>query len=520
MIRRLDVKVIIALLVTALVPLGVSIHLVSQAVRASLGLGLNEEIAAQLDGGLAVHREYVEAIKEIHRLRLERLAGRAELTRAAADRDEAAIRGILERFLAEQPDLRGLRLIGSEGEAIEVTTAAGASGSPERIVSDIRPFPQEPFRSLAADFAVDAELATAFERAARDVETYRALMAAPPAYLGRAFISVYLLLIGGTVTISILLGILWTRRLVRRIHRLAAATSEVAAGDLAVHVEPGPRDEVGTLVEAFNGMVAELRQSRSRIEYLQKISAWQEMARRLAHEIKNPLTPIHLAAQQLRDKYGGDDERFSLLLSQSTEIIEEEVQTLQRLTADFSAFARLPQVEPEPVDLCEFLGEYAASLSHTGEHGEVSISWRAEQRPLAAHIDRMMFRRVLDNLVRNAAEALRDAGTADPAVTIVARRRRGRREAMVELRIGDNGPGILEKRRESIFEPYFTTKSEGTGLGLAIAKKVVLEHQGRIRAEPGERGGCEFVIELPAADAAGEAPAALKDPPEAKATRS
>jgi nitrogen fixation/metabolism regulation signal transduction histidine kinase len=499
MIRRLDVKIIVTLLGTALVPLGVSIHLVSEAVHASLGLGLNEEIAAQLERGLAVHRAYIEAIKESQRLRLEQIADSRSLAAAAVGSDEAELRRVLESLVEADPPLRAVRLTGPSSRAVEVEAVADLSGPPARIVSRAAPVALGPYDRVEADFAVDAGLAAAFERAGRDVETYRALMRAPPAYLGRAFISVYLLLIGGTVAASIALGILWTRRLARRIHRLAAATAEVAAGNLAVRVDPGAKDEVGALVAAFNGMVAELHQSRSRIEYLQRISAWQEMARRLAHEIKNPLTPIHLATQQLRGKYGGDDERFSLLLEQSTEIIEEEVETLRRLTADFSAFARLPRVETEPVDLGEFLDECAASLSCTGEHDAVELSWRVEQRPLPVRIDRMMFKRVVDNLVRNAAEAMRDAGTTGPRVSVTARRIGRGREAAVELRIADNGPGIPAERQAAIFEPYFTTKSEGTGLGLAIAKKIVLEHEGAIRLETPAGGGCGFVIDLPAA---------------------
>jgi nitrogen fixation/metabolism regulation signal transduction histidine kinase len=499
MIRRLDVKIIVTLLVTALVPLGVSIHLVSRAVDTSLGLGLNDEIAAQLERGLAAQRAHIESIKEAQRLRLERLADSRALAAATAGSDEAEVRRVLESLAEADPSLRALRLSGSSSRTVEIVAVAELTGPPARIVTRQVPAVIGPYDSLEAEFAVDADLVAAYERAGRDVETYRALMKAPPAYLGRAFISVYLLLIGGTVAASIGLGVVWTRRHARRIHRLAAATTRVAAGDLAVHVEPGARDEVGELVERFNAMVGELAHNRSRIEYLQKISAWQEMARRLAHEIKNPLTPIHLAAQQLRGKYGGDDERFSRLLEQSTEIIEEEVETLRRLTADFSAFARLPRVEPEPVDLGEFLDECAATFSHTGEHGEVGIAWTVEHRPLPVRIDRTMFKRVLDNLVRNAAEALREAATADPRIRIAARRTGKGRDAAVELRIADNGPGIPAQQQAAIFEPYFTTKSEGTGLGLAIAKKIVLEHEGAIRLETPPGGGSEFVIDLPAA---------------------
>jgi nitrogen fixation/metabolism regulation signal transduction histidine kinase len=260
-----------------------------------------------------------------------------------------------------------------------------------------------------------------------------------------------------------------------------------------VRVDPGSGDEVGELVESFNGMVAELGASRTRIEYLQKISAWQEMARRLAHEIKNPLTPIHLAAQQLREKYAGDDPEFRRLLDQSTEIIEEEVATLRRLTTDFSAFARLPEVRPQLVDLREFLEECEQSLMHLGEQG-VAVVWEVPSDPIPVLIDRMMMKRVLDNLTRNAAEALVGAEVKEPRIRITAARTGGRKHPEVELRVADNGPGIQPEHHPSIFDPYFTTKSEGTGLGLAICKKIVLEHGGRIWVDEDAARGAVFIV--------------------------
>jgi two-component system, NtrC family, nitrogen regulation sensor histidine kinase NtrY len=300
------------------------------------------------------------------------------------------------------------------------------------------------------------------------------------------------------VAVSITVGIFWTRRLARRIHRLGEAQARVAQGDLTVRVDPGSRDEVGELVESFNGMVAELAVSRTRIEYLQKISAWQEMARRLAHEIKNPLTPIHLAAQQLREKYVGDDPKFKRLLEQSTEIIEEEVGTLRRLTTDFSAFARLPEVRPELMDLREFLEECEQSMLQLGDQG-VTVIWEVPSDPIPVLIDRMMMKRVIDNLTRNAAEALKGAAVANPEIRITAQRLKSRKHPEVEIRVADNGPGIQPEHHPSIFDPYFTTKSEGTGLGLAICKKIVLEHGGRIWVDEDASQGAVFVVVLPLA---------------------
>ena len=136
------------------------------------------------------------------------------------------------------------------------------------------------------------------------------------------------------------------RRATGRVAALRDAAQRVGAGDLSVRVAPRGNDELDELARAFDVMVAELGDARSRLGYLQKVSAWQEVARRLAHEIKNPLTPIQLAVQELGSKYRGDDPDYRRLLATAQEILNEEVGAIRRLVDDFSAFAKLPKVEP------------------------------------------------------------------------------------------------------------------------------------------------------------------------------
>src|SRR5205814_6024339 len=149
------------------------------------------------------------------------------------------------------------------------------------------------------------------------------------------------------------------RRATGRVATLREAASRVAAGDLSVRVAPRGRDELDELGRAFDRMVGELGDARSRLEYLQKVSAWQEVARRLAHEIKNPLTPIQLAVQELASKYRGGDPEYARLLATAQEILNEEVGAIRRLVDDFSAFAKLPKVEPAPIDLGQAVEDFA-----------------------------------------------------------------------------------------------------------------------------------------------------------------
>jgi two-component system nitrogen regulation sensor histidine kinase NtrY len=270
----------------------------------------------------------------------------------------------------------------------------------------------------------------------------------------------------------------------------------VGAGDLTAHVPVSEQDEVGDLTRAFNAMVRDMRESRERIAYLSRIGAWQEFARRLAHEIKNPLTPIQLAVQELHRSYRGDDKRFARTLEDARAIVEEEIATLRRLVSEFSEFARLPEAHLSPADLGVFVRE-AVEAPFRGDESEdegppVEVVGEIEQTPLPAQIDAMLLKRCLDNLIRNASQAIR--GTGRPGHVWVAARRDDD-DVLIEVR--DDGPGVPEDARTRIFDPYYTTKSEGTGLGLAIVKKIVLEHGGEITCSAAPEGGACFRISLP-----------------------
>jgi nitrogen fixation/metabolism regulation signal transduction histidine kinase len=290
---------------------------------------------------------------------------------------------------------------------------------------------------------------------------------------------------------------------------LAEATKLVAAGNLAIRVPERGNDEMSELARAFNRMLGEVADSRARIEYLQRIGAWQEMARRLAHEIKNPLTPIQLAVQEAHRRYADADPKFKKLLDTTLEIVEDEVGTLRRLVGEFSDFARLPQANLEQEDLAEFLRELSAQLVLLGEepgHGElpdelrsvwdgkpIDLVFDVPAEPAEVLMDRHMLRRVLVNLLQNAAQALR-RNSETPAKIRVSLRRDG--DYWV-LDVDDNGAGIPEALRETVFDPYVTTKHDGTGLGLAIVKKIVIEHGGNIAVGDADLGGARLRVRFP-----------------------
>ena len=281
----------------------------------------------------------------------------------------------------------------------------------------------------------------------------------------------------------------------------AIAERKAALGDAALDALAG----------AFNQMVEELSLTRERIDYLQRLAGWQDVARRLAHEIKNPLTPIQLAVQEVARKYNGDDARFKRTLDTAREVVEEEVATLRRLVTAFSEFARLPEVKTAAGDLAEFVRDMATAKAFideaAGADGKVRVEFDAGDAPIPVRLDRIMLRRAFENLVRNAAQAI---GARGGTVTVRAEKRRvtvpGADGAPTEevdqawLVVEDDGPGIPPEHRAKVFDPYFTTKSDGTGLGLAIVRKIAIDHAGDVGLEARPGGGARFILTLPLHD--------------------
>ena len=314
------------------------------------------------------------------------------------------------------------------------------------------------------------------------------------AEIRRSYVRAFGALVVGMAVLAAGIGILIARRTTRRVSDLVGAVRRLASGDLDVQVDPGrAADEVAGLARAFNAMVREVRESRDRIVYLEKISGWQEVARRLAHEIKNPLTPMKLAFQQLEARWAASrlkevDPDFGARLAEAGEVMRDEIGTLQRLVDEFSGFAKLPEVRAEPADLGEFVDDYLRTSPDVAEAADVEVVKASGATPVL--LDRTLMRRVLANLCANAIDAAKPQRARLHLGVARARER-------AVLTVADEGPGIDRAARERIFDPYYTTKKTGTGLGLAIVKKIVLQHGGEIQVGDRPGGGASFSIALP-----------------------
>jgi len=221
----------------------------------------------------------------------------------------------------------------------------------------------------------------------------------------------------------------------------------------------------------------------------QRAAAWREVARRIAHEIKNPLTPIRLAAQRIRKKFEEKASDLPDVLPESTASIEREVDALKRMVDEFSRFARMPEMVAEAVDFAEVVRSVLALYQ-----GLPEIRWEVDTaRDVGTvSVDAEQMRRVLINLIDNAVAAMNGRGT----IRISAGARAG--PGSLHIEVADTGPGIPPADRDKMFVPYFSTKRRGTGLGLAIVHRVVTDHRGTIRVEENDPHGARFVIDIPA----------------------
>jgi len=507
-LSRIRQRLALAIVVTALIPVLVAIWLAESTVRQTAARFYQPEIETHLERSLGVYEELAHAVKHGMRSEALAIAERAPLRRAAKSGDAAAVKRELTLAFPEHPSLVSLVVKDAEGRelarhdrgrpldpklenGLEVERELGEASDPDAAV-------------LVSVFAAERARFDELSEMNQFVDLYKAVDRRREADQ-TSYVLAFALLLGITIALAIGVGTLLAQNVAGRVGELSKATRLVAAGDLTIRVPERGKDELSELARAFNSMLAEVAHSRSRIEYLQRIAAWQEMARRLAHEIKNPLTPIQLAVQEIHRRCPEGDANFKRLLDSTLEIVEDEVGTLRRLVGEFSDFARLPRAILERQDLTAFLREQRDRLLVRDEDrsdGEipldvvrgraegVELSFELPDERIEVMMDRQMLRRVLINLIQNAIQALGD----EPGKVRVRLARAG---DFANLDVEDTGPGIPEENRETVFDPYVTTKHDGTGLGLAIVKKVVVEHGGSVTAQVSELGGALIRIRLP-----------------------
>jgi signal transduction histidine kinase len=316
----------------------------------------------------------------------------------------------------------------------------------------------------------------------------------------RSFTRVFVAAIGALLLVLVAWSAAASRAIARPVHELVDATRSVARGDLDVHVPKKGGAELGELADSFNRMASELAVGRQRLAAAERERAWAEMARQVAHEIKNPLTPMRMTAQLLLRARSEQDPRADAIAERLARTVEAQTGELLRIASDFRQFAGSPLRQLEAVRFDEFVARAAEAGAALFEAGRLTLTTDLGAGLALVRMDVEEMQRVLVNLLQNAVQA-RPQGVA---VRLQSRCVEGR----VVLLVADDGPGVAHEAAERLFTPYFTTKSSGTGLGLAICRRILEGHGGAIRLHESGPHGAVFAIDLPLAAPEATAPEA------------
>jgi two-component system, NtrC family, nitrogen regulation sensor histidine kinase NtrY len=472
----LEWKLVIALLVIVTIPLGVSYVLIDQSKASIVNVASNEAALSivAMEKSLDAYRELFETTKRLHGEIADRLSKRPELVALDPKANLDALLG---------DGLRSIAMLRDDGSVVR--EANRPLDDPRRLRDLVVDQPLPNRGSLRLTFTVPATLQDDYQDVNAAITKAKLIERVRTEELPSDYRTAFLVLMGLAALAAAAIGLFASRTITKPIAALVTTARRVSDGQVDARAELTGKNEMTELGTAFNTMLDDLAQSRSQIEYLQRIGAWQDVARRLAHEIKNPLTPIQLAVQQTVSSYKGDDARFAKTLKETGEIVEEEITGLRRLVDTFRTLGQLPKVEKHPVALADVMHELELDPAFA-----TKLSLVPPSAPVTVRADKLLLKRVLANLVENGIHA------GGSVVVTWSAGADG-----VTITVDDRGNGVAEADRDKIFEPYVTTKATGTGLGLAIARKIAIEHGGdlAVASERAPTGGARFVITLPAA---------------------
>jgi nitrogen fixation/metabolism regulation signal transduction histidine kinase len=291
-----------------------------------------------------------------------------------------------------------------------------------------------------------------------------------------------------TLFLGILIAYLLSNSITKGLKKLEDRIRLLSLHDESQQVEWEGNDEIGSLVNAYNKKVLELERSAQKIAETERELAWREMAKQVAHEIKNPLTPMLLQVQQLERSWKDGREDFGERLKRFNNTMSEQIETLSRIASEFSTFAKLPEAQLEPIKIHSIIKGVSALFHQSGEH-EIELNLKANNDLVLADKDQMT--RVFTNIIGNAIEAKKDQ------ITCKIKIESSLENNLLKIIIKDNGIGISEETISQIFEPNFTTKSRGTGLGLAMVKRIVQHSGGRVSVKSSLGNGSSFILLLP-----------------------
>jgi nitrogen fixation/metabolism regulation signal transduction histidine kinase len=476
-----------------------SVNVINASMRALFDTETERALRGGLDVALQFYDERVAGLREF--VRGDRFG---EITAGVVD-DPAAT---WNRIRRAYPAADGFQLFSPEFEELyaagaqetRLTSAQAESAGENFVARDATP--RASFLRVRRSVAVGGEryavvlavsLPPGFDDTARSLtealESYTQLERFQSEFV-LAFAGVYVFFALPLLLLAILAAFYLSDEIMQPIVNLEQAIARVAEGDYSYRVLSRTRDDLSILARSFNQMVAELERSRSKLIQTEKVAAWQEIAQRLAHEIKNPLTPIQLSAERMLRKHRNNAEDFDRVFDASVRSIIREVESLNKLLAEFRNFTRLPQPHLEPLSLRSVVEEAAETYT---AHAETTIHLDGVDESFLVQADHAQMRQVFSNLFANAVDAMDGGGEIWVRADLV--KRGNSYYARVQVR--DSGPGIDRREHGKVFNPYFTTKADGTGLGLAIVERIVFDHGGQIWFETRQGLGTTFFIDIP-----------------------
>ena len=313
--------------------------------------------------------------------------------------------------------------------------------------------------------------------------------------LQRQVVSTAMLVGGAGILVAVLASLWFAARVTRPVVSLAEAARRVAAGDLGAKVEVESSDELGELAASFNRMTEDLVQQKDRTLQAERVAAWRELARRLAHELKNPLFPLQVTVENLMRAKQKSPEMFEEVFHEGTATLLAEINNLKTIIGRFSEFSKMPQPQRRPTQVNDVvhsvLRVFHAQLRDSDkEKNRITVRTELAEALPEISADPDLLHRALQNLVLNAIDAMPQGGeltirTANPG------------RSRLNISVSDTGSGLTQEECGRLFTPYYTTKQHGTGLGLAIVQSVVSDHGGKISVESTKEKGTTFRIELP-----------------------
>ncbi len=254
-----------------------------------------------------------------------------------------------------------------------------------------------------------------------------------------------------------------------------------------IEIENKTSYEIGTLVQAYNQMIDKLEDSAAQLAASEREAAWREMAKQVAHEIKNPLTPMRLTVQSFQRRFNPNDPKINQKVEEFSNSLIQQIDTMSAIASAFSAYANMPAQKDEQLDVVK-VTKLALDIFN-----EDYIRFHADKKQIIANLDRTQLIRIITNLVKNSIQAITQKNPDKPKINVLI----SENEKNIIISVSDNGLGITEEHKNKVFEPQFTTKSSGMGLGLAMIKKIIETYKGTITFVSEENKGTTFTVTLP-----------------------